>query len=282
MALEAMWREEECRAFGGVRRVAGPGAGRPFRSPRRVAVAARAALVVVAVTAMGIAVVATGTLVEGTTALPSWSPGAEPESPLERLRPILLGAVVATGVVFVVWFVRAYRNLAALGVEGLRHRPGWAGVAWLVPLVNLVVPKELVDDLWRASDPGPAAPSAEWRHRPVPTRVHLWWASVLSSGVLVGVAQWVLASGVVSPRVGAMVVVVAHGVVAAAALVSCGLVAEVTRRQLARAAVLRPVRRVRRTGSDRPGLAPVYVLERAAVTGPVLVHARGPRVVGKY
>lgn len=282
MALETVWREEARRAFGGVRHAAGPGAGHPFRSPRPVALAARAALAVVAVTAVAVAVLATGVLVDGTTALPSWRPGAGVGSPLEGLRLLLLGAVVAAGVAFVAWFVRAYRNLPALGVEGLRHRPAWAGATWLVPMVNLVVPKELVDDLWRASDPGLPVPSSEWRHRPVPARIHLWWVSVVSSGVLVGVVQWVLASGVVGPRVGAMVVVVAHGAVAAAALVSCGLVAEVTRRQLARAAVLGPVRRVRRIEPVHPGLAPVYVLERAAVTGPVLVHARGPRVVGKY
>lgn len=68
---------------------------------------------------------------------------------------LYLGTVLA----FLVWFRRAYRNLPILGAESLRFSNGWAVGAWFVPFLNLVRPKQLADDIWRASDPALPAPS---------------------------------------------------------------------------------------------------------------------------
>src|SRR5690606_14313927 len=59
----------------------------------------------------------------------------------------------------VAWTSRAYRNLAALGVDGLRFSPDIVGAAWIVPGVNLLVPKLVLDELWRGSDPASPAGS---------------------------------------------------------------------------------------------------------------------------
>jgi hypothetical protein len=55
-----------------------------------------------------------------------------------------------SGVAWLLWFRRANDNARALGLEG-RWWPGWAVVAWLVPVVNLVWPWRMSIDLWRHS-----------------------------------------------------------------------------------------------------------------------------------
>ena len=282
MALDAMWEEEARRRFGGVWTVPGPGVLRPYRSPAALGRLTRVALAVVVVAAVAVAAQAMSVIVGGASAAASPRLGTDPAAAVERLPWVLLGAVVVATAMFIGWFVRCYRNLPVLGVTGMRFAPAWSLLGWLVPLVNLVVPKELVDDLWRASDPKLPVRSAGWRLRTVPLRIHLWWACLVCSTVLLGIAAWMLAAGTVSERQGALVVVLAHAGVAVAALLSWGLVGEVTQRQQERAAVLGPAPPAHRLRPDSTGLAPVYVLRRTPVSGPTLLHPRGSRVVGRY
>src|SRR4029450_4533394 len=75
------------------------------------------------------------------------------------------------------WFRRAYRNLPALGARRLRYRPWWAVAAWLLPVVSLFRPQQVLNDIWRARDhdlppppppAGPERPPAGPRPRPPP------------------------------------------------------------------------------------------------------------------
>src|SRR4051812_7498049 len=61
---------------------------------------------------------------------------------------VLVGASIA----FIAWFYRAYMNIERLGARDLRASKGWSIGAWFVPILNLVRPKQLMDDIWRASD----------------------------------------------------------------------------------------------------------------------------------
>ena len=63
------------------------------------------------------------------------------------------GIFLVTGIVFIVWFRDAYKNVGRLGVAGLRWSSGWAVGAWLVPFLNLRRPKEMLNDMWRGSNP---------------------------------------------------------------------------------------------------------------------------------
>jgi hypothetical protein len=99
-----------------------------------------------------------------------------------------LGLYAATGIAFLFWAYRAYRNLHAFGVQGLQHSAGWAVGAWFVPFVNLVRPYQVMQEIYQASalDLDPAVP-LHW----APRRSSLlswWWAfwighSLLSVGV---------------------------------------------------------------------------------------------------
>jgi hypothetical protein len=90
--------------------------------------------------------------------------------------------LLIAAVLFLLWFRRAYRNLAALGARQLRFAEGWAIGAWLVPLLSLVRPKQLLNDVWRASDPDlPAEEDGSWRRQPVPSVLTWWWMTFLAS-----------------------------------------------------------------------------------------------------
>jgi hypothetical protein len=92
---------------------------------------------------------------------------------------------IATIVVFLVWFHRAYKNLPALGIRRLRYTSGWAVGAWFVPFLNLVRPKAIANDLWKASDPDLPGETADWRSNAVSGLVHWWWAVYLLSIITV-------------------------------------------------------------------------------------------------
>lgn len=95
---------------------------------------------------------------------------------LSLIVPLDLIVAFAAGAFFIAWLYRAYKNLGALGAEAMRHQPGWAIGGWFIPIVNLVLPKRIVDDLWRASDPeGPASRFSTWGPRRVPSLYNWWW-----------------------------------------------------------------------------------------------------------
>lgn len=99
----------------------------------------------------------------------------------------LLVVLAVTGAFFVAWAVRAYRNLPSLGIRERRYWTIWLVVGWLIPGANLLVPKLLVDDIWRASSPSVPidAPGASWQRRPVASIVNRWWCSFLLTPAIV-------------------------------------------------------------------------------------------------
>jgi hypothetical protein len=64
----------------------------------------------------------------------------------------------------------------------LRFEAGWTVGGWLVPFLNLVRPKQIMNDLWRATDPElPVQPGVAWKQVRVPLMVHAWWLLFLLS-----------------------------------------------------------------------------------------------------
>jgi serine/threonine-protein kinase len=98
-----------------------------------------------------------------------------------------IGAIQAawflvTAALWLAWFRRAYLNLPALGARRLRFRPWWAVGAWLVPVFSLFRPKQVLNDIWRASDPQLAPDqAATWRGRPVAELLGWWWLAFVAS-----------------------------------------------------------------------------------------------------
>jgi serine/threonine protein kinase len=92
------------------------------------------------------------------------------------------GWFLVTAGLWLAWFRRAYHNLPALGARRLRYRLWWAVGAWLLPVFSLFRPKQVLNDIWRASDPHlPPDQAAAWRRRPVAELLGWWWLAFVAS-----------------------------------------------------------------------------------------------------
>jgi len=180
---------------------------------------------------------------------------------------IALGAMVVSIGALAAWSHRLYRNVSALGVPGLRFTAGWAAGAWFVPLLNLVRPKQIVDELWRASDPTEAS---DWRRRPVTPLIHVWWGVWIGALVLnvVGaqtrtdvddLRRWLITSTV--SKLG----------FAVAAVLAVIVVLRTTRRHHDLAARLGILDSKRRTGSSATLAIVPGVMAAMAFTGSLIV-----------
>lgn len=86
-------------------------------------------------------------------------------------------SLVATAVVYLVWFLRVRVNAEVFNPFGHSKKRGWAGWGWFVPIVNLWFPRRIMLDIWDASSPaGTRAP-----HGLVNTWWTLWLISLFTS-----------------------------------------------------------------------------------------------------
>lgn len=146
-------------------------------------------------------------------------------------------ALVLSAITFLLWYSRAYNNVAGLGVRNPRWKRRDAVLCWFVPILNLFRPKEVVNDIWRGSDPDLPQPAANWQSRPVAAVIHLWWAAWLVSGFIgnrVVSAAWDTDASTVTPqevRDQAMGFVVVDVLDIVAAILAIIVITRVTRRQ---------------------------------------------------
>lgn len=103
-----------------------------------------------------------------------------------------MGAIVT----FCCWLYRAYRNLAALRVDGLAYSSGWAVGSFFVPFANLVVPFLVMKELWKGSDPAFVdEASNEWNRARGTSLQSLWWAAWLVGSITGGTSAYYAAEG---------------------------------------------------------------------------------------
>ena len=97
----------------------------------------------------------------------------------------LVGAVgYLSGILFAIWFYRAYQNVTALNVRG-RYAAGWAIGAWIVPIVSFFRPKQIANDIWRTSDPSLSKqPGTEWMRAKVHPLLNWWWGTWVLAGTV--------------------------------------------------------------------------------------------------
>jgi hypothetical protein len=114
-------------------------------------------------------------------------------------RDLVDGAVLAASLAvfpggaafFLPWFYRAYTNLGRLGLRNLRFTTGWAIGSWFVPILNLFRPKQISDDLYRATAGGTLNSTGRIDSHPVSPLLHWWWAFfVLSAFIGIGASEY--------------------------------------------------------------------------------------------
>lgn len=106
---------------------------------------------------------------------------------------ILLQLVyLITAICFLVWIHRAYKNLKPLGTRNPDYTPGWAVGYFFIPFINLVRPHQVVQEIWRESDPEAVIASSPYErqaftYEPGPSNtalVSFWWVVWLISNVV--------------------------------------------------------------------------------------------------
>jgi hypothetical protein len=144
-------------------------------------------------------------------------------------------------VFFISWFRRAYRNLPALGATDLRYRSGWTIGSWFIPIVGLILPKQIANDIWRASDPDERPDLGTlWQGDEVPA-LYQWWWGFFVVGSLLGNAAFraeLAADDIDGYRRAAVVTIASDLVDVVGATLAVLVIRRTTDRQDARAAVL--------------------------------------------
>jgi hypothetical protein len=97
---------------------------------------------------------------------------------------IYLVAFVLSTITFVLWFSLAYRNMLAMGAANPRYGPRWAVWSWFIPILNFFRPKQVMNDIWRGSDPRLQPGDESWQDRSYPALLNWWWGAWLISGIV--------------------------------------------------------------------------------------------------
>ncbi|MEW9556077.1 DUF4328 domain-containing protein [Nonomuraea sp. NPDC050783] len=86
-------------------------------------------------------------------------------------------------VAFLTWLFRVRANAETLSPHGHRRSRVWVILGWIVPIVSLWFPKQIVDDVWDASNRDPSPPKGLF---------HAWWAAWLVGAWVSNIASRVL------------------------------------------------------------------------------------------
>lgn len=84
---------------------------------------------------------------------------------------------VAAAVVFVIWLWRARVNSEVFCQADHRRSHGWVLASWFCPGPNLWYPKQIVDDVWLASDPKTPVYADDLRRFRTPGLTSVWWVA---------------------------------------------------------------------------------------------------------
>lgn len=85
---------------------------------------------------------------------------------------LLVPVSIAAGVLFIVWLSKSAKLSAILAPGRQKLSPGWAVGGWFIPLAYLVLPRIVVGDVWRASEPLREQPATR---PPRTVLVSFWW-----------------------------------------------------------------------------------------------------------
>ena len=103
--------------------------------------------------------------------------------------------IIGLSILFLVWFYRARINAEWHGYPQRRAR-GWAFWGWVIPIVNIWFPFQIMGDIWRAGLPAEQRGETAW----LPA---LWWTCWLLSGLGIFGARGISANSGSVPHIAA-------------------------------------------------------------------------------
>lgn len=109
----------------------------------------------------------------------------------QLLAIVLVIAYIATAVVFIQWFRRAYYNLHQR-VSGLSQSEGWAAGSWFVPFLNLYMPYQIMREMYIETFALLGSKKGEYPDNFTTTFTGWWWAGWIVC-MIYGRIEWALA-----------------------------------------------------------------------------------------
>ncbi|MFZ3468552.1 DUF4328 domain-containing protein [Streptomyces sp. 4.24] len=107
-----------------------------------------------------------------------------PDGLMAVVAAVSLPLLLATAVLFIIWFHRVHGNAEILGPDRVTRSSGWAIGGWFIPVGNLFIPYRMAKGIWGASLQ--LGPDGGYRHvstAPVTSWWLLWVATLISDRV---------------------------------------------------------------------------------------------------
>jgi hypothetical protein len=160
--------------------IPGPPWARPYAPPEG---RSAAAVALVGLATAGFGILALGDIVDAIAVVTAPGSGFEIAGAAILLVGVIVYAagIIGSAIAVPMWMHRAFRNLPALGEQGMRWSPAWAAGAWFIPIVNFFIPYQVMRELWSSCGDG----------QPLPQR---WWTAWIA-GVVVNFAGNLFARG---------------------------------------------------------------------------------------
>lgn len=136
---------------------------------------------------------------------------------------IQIALFVLGAAAWLAWQRNTNKCLRANGREGMRFTPGWTVGWYFVPLANILMPPQMMQELWQGSDP--KADKVGWKASPKSNLVWAWWISFIAGNAISRIA---LASAASGERSASLLI----DAVGAAFVVTAGVLAVVLVRRL--------------------------------------------------
>ena len=95
-----------------------------------------------------------------------------------------LAIFVVAGIVFLMWTYRAKANAKASGARGLSYSPAMAVGSYFIPIVNLAMPAQAMQELYKSS-----ADPRDWEAVKSLRLIHGWWFFWIT-GNIAGIVAW--------------------------------------------------------------------------------------------
>lgn len=114
-----------------------------------------------------------------------------------RIGAIAISATWISGILFIIWFFQAYKSAESRVAFDRTWGAGWTIGAWFIPFANLVIPKLVMNEVDRMSNPGAGEAPIERRWKAMPRLVisDIWWITLLLAWFVWWVGQVVYISG---------------------------------------------------------------------------------------
>jgi hypothetical protein len=87
-------------------------------------------------------------------------------------------------VLFLIWFHQAASSVRILHATGLMFSPGKAVFSFFIPFANVVMPYQVMQEVWRASDPNLVKDPRSWQQSPGSWLVWTWWIALVAAAAL--------------------------------------------------------------------------------------------------